>query len=319
MVSYGKILVLCFFLICGSDSASEYEKAKKQFTAQLKLWREARPLRSEFLELVGEDELKMLFAEAIKKKLDPALFHRWLMSNQFFKVEEKVLRYYAEPRHSEKEDQRNKKNSSSVISVSGLEKQKNYYFEYKKFLSEIESEYGVNPAILVSLYYTETRFSKGSLPHRALDVFFSQLVYLREFFQMNPTSSEDRLERLLRLARFNLISLFEFYLRSGVESGKIRASWAGACGPLQFMPMNFKYYVDGNRDHSVELENPVDGLASAALYLKSHGWNKDAEELFKRGKWDNEKLVGILKRYNPNTVYAKGVLKAAHYLYLGVR
>ena len=51
-------------------------------------------------------------------------------------------------------------------------------------------------------------------------------------------------------------------------------SWAGAMGHTQFMPTSFmKYAVDYRGDGQKDIWNSVpDALASAANYLKEHGW-----------------------------------------------
>ena len=60
-----------------------------------------------------------------------------------------------------------------------------------------------------------------------------------------------------------------------VESGHGRntaASYAGAQGPMQFMPATFAAYgVDGNRDGVTDIHDPTDAIFSAARYLCANG------------------------------------------------
>ncbi len=60
-----------------------------------------------------------------------------------------------------------------------------------------------------------------------------------------------------------------------VESGHGRntaVSYAGAQGPMQFMPATFAAYgVDGNRDGVADINDPADAIFSAAHYLCANG------------------------------------------------
>src|SRR4030095_11171289 len=55
---------------------------------------------------------------------------------------------------------------------------------------------------------------------------------------------------------------------------QMRGSWAGACGPTQFMPTAFKRYaVDGDGDGRRDVvDNAADLIASTANNPKKHGW-----------------------------------------------
>jgi peptidoglycan hydrolase CwlO-like protein len=60
-----------------------------------------------------------------------------------------------------------------------------------------------------------------------------------------------------------------------VESGHGRnpsTSYAGAMGPMQFLPATFQAYgVDGNHDGSLDIMNPDDAIYTAARYLCANG------------------------------------------------
>ena len=60
-----------------------------------------------------------------------------------------------------------------------------------------------------------------------------------------------------------------------VETGHGRntaVSYAGAQGPMQFMPATFAVYgVDGDRDGRADINNPADAIFSAANYLCANG------------------------------------------------
>ena len=92
-----------------------------------------------------------------------------------------------------------------------------------------------------------------------------------------------------------------------VESGHGRntaMSYAGAQGPMQFMPATFAAYgVDGDRDGIADVHNPADAIYSAANYLCANGAGRGPGPLA-RAIW----------RYNHADWYVALVLKIASQL-----
>lgn len=92
-----------------------------------------------------------------------------------------------------------------------------------------------------------------------------------------------------------------------VESGhgsNTATSYAGAQGPMQFMPATFAAYgVDGDRDGDVEITDPADAVFSAASYLCANGAG--------RGR-----LEGAIWNYNHADWYVRLVLRLSA-LYAG--
>lgn len=94
-----------------------------------------------------------------------------------------------------------------------------------------------------------------------------------------------------------------------VESGhgsNPGVSYAGARGPMQFMPATFAAYgVDGDRDGDTDIDDPTDAVFSAANYLCAN----DA---------GSGKLEGAIWNYNHAQWYVDLVLRlAAQYAELG--
>jgi membrane-bound lytic murein transglycosylase B len=57
--------------------------------------------------------------------------------------------------------------------------------------------------------------------------------------------------------------------RHGANTGP---SWAGALGPMQFMPETWRAYGrDGNGDGRADVHDPADAIPAAAGYLCAHG------------------------------------------------
>jgi transglycosylase-like protein with SLT domain len=89
-----------------------------------------------------------------------------------------------------------------------------------------------------------------------------------------------------------------------VESGHGRnaaTSYAGAQGPMQFLPSTFvAYAVDGDRDGDTDILDPADAIFTAAHYLCANGAGHGAESLY-RAIW----------HYNHADWYVQLVLKLA--------
>jgi membrane-bound lytic murein transglycosylase B len=89
-----------------------------------------------------------------------------------------------------------------------------------------------------------------------------------------------------------------------VESGHGRnagTSYAGAQGPMQFLPSTFaSYAVDGDRDGSTDINSPADAIFTAAHYLCANGAGRGPAALY-RAIW----------HYNHADWYVQLVLKIA--------
>jgi hypothetical protein len=89
-----------------------------------------------------------------------------------------------------------------------------------------------------------------------------------------------------------------------VESGhgaNTNTSYAGAQGPMQFMPATFAAYaVDGDRDGDKDVHDPADAVFTAARYLCANGAGRGGQAL-ERAIW----------HYNHAEWYVQLVLKLA--------
>jgi membrane-bound lytic murein transglycosylase B len=89
-----------------------------------------------------------------------------------------------------------------------------------------------------------------------------------------------------------------------VESGhgaNTNESYAGAQGPMQFMPATFATYgVDGDGDGDRDIRDPVDAVYSAANYLCANGAGRD-----------DASLARAIWHYNHADWYVSLVLKLA--------
>jgi len=70
-----------------------------------------------------------------------------------------------------------------------------------------------------------------------------------------------------------VLATFRVADRNGIEPLALRGSGAGAFGLPQFLPSSYlRFAVDGNGDGRISLYDPDDAIASAANYLRGHGW-----------------------------------------------
>jgi membrane-bound lytic murein transglycosylase B len=71
------------------------------------------------------------------------------------------------------------------------------------------------------------------------------------------------------------LNALEILNRGDVDLPKLRGSWAGAMGQVQFMPSSYlKYAEDFDGDGLRDIwSTPADIFASIANYLKGYGWD----------------------------------------------
>jgi membrane-bound lytic murein transglycosylase B len=77
--------------------------------------------------------------------------------------------------------------------------------------------------------------------------------------------------------RAQLLDALRILDRGDIEPERLKGSWAGAMGQVQFMPSSYLQYAvdfDGNGQRDI-WTSPADVFGSIANYLREHGW-KDA-------------------------------------------
>lgn len=130
-------------------------------------------------------------------------------------------------------------------------------------LARAESQFGVEPPMVVAIIGIETRYGRNTGTTPVLDA----LTTLA--FDYPPRSKFFRQELLnyLLLAR-----------EEGKDPRSIKGSYAGAMGYGQFMPSSYRSYAvdfdgDGKRDI---WNNRSDAIGSVASYFNRHGWQHNA-------------------------------------------
>jgi lytic murein transglycosylase len=131
------------------------------------------------------------------------------------------------------------------------------YREHYDGLRRIEARYGVDPAVLMSIWGMETSYGTVTGSTDLLNALASLGYYgrRRALFESEFVSA------------LKLIDL-------GVPRYVLKGSWAGATGYPQFMPsVALRLRADGDGDGYADIwRSELDGLASIAAYLRDAGW-----------------------------------------------
>lgn len=131
------------------------------------------------------------------------------------------------------------------------------YSEHFVALSRIYARYGVDPALLMSIWGMETSYGTVTGSTDLLQALASLGYYgrRRQFFE---TEFVDALK----------------LIDEGVPRWRLKGSWAGATGYPQFMPsVALRLRADGDGDGYADIwSNELDGLASIAAYMRDAGW-----------------------------------------------
>ena len=144
-----------------------------------------------------------------------------------------------------------------------------FWQQNKETLAKAEREFGVDPAIIVSIIGVETNYGRNTGSYKVIDALatlaFDYYTYTerresrKKFFTI-------QLEHLMLLAR-----------EQNQDPLALKGSYAGAMGWGQFMPNSYRNYaVDYDGDGFADIwTNPTDAIGSVANYFTKHGWQKD--------------------------------------------
>lgn len=129
---------------------------------------------------------------------------------------------------------------------------------YRTLLRRVSSHYGVDARILVAIWGLESSFGR--------------FTGVRPTIPVLATLAWDG--RRGEFFRGQLLDALAIVDRGDIELGRLKGSWAGAMGQVQFMPSSYLAWAedfdkDGRRDVWSSLP---DVFASIANYLKGHGW-----------------------------------------------
>jgi membrane-bound lytic murein transglycosylase B len=127
-------------------------------------------------------------------------------------------------------------------------------------LEEIASQYAVDPQVIVAIWGMESNYGRFS--------------GVRPTVAALATLAWD--PRRSALFRSELFAALDILNAGYIEVSKMRGSWAGAMGQVQFMPSSYLKFAedfdgDGRRDI---WSSPSDVFASIGNFLKASGWTQ---------------------------------------------
>lgn len=168
--------------------------------------------------------------------------------------------------------------------------------DHQTLLAEISQRYGVQSRFLVSLWGIETDFGR----------------YIGGFPVIGATATlayDGRRSTFFRNELFHALRILE---NGHIAASKMRGSWAGAMGQIQFMPSSFQNFaVDYQGDGRIDIwGDPGDVFASAANYLSQSGWVSNQI-------WGRK--VRLPRPFNQRLVGGKTRLRLSDWQALGVR
>jgi membrane-bound lytic murein transglycosylase B len=139
-----------------------------------------------------------------------------------------------------------------------LQTAREMYGRERELLAKIGYKYGVSPRIIAAIWGVESNFGRFS--------------GVRPTIAALATLAWD--PRRSTFFRGELLKALEILDHGDIDLARMRGSWAGAMGQVQFMPSSYVAFAedfdgDGRRDI---WSNFGDVFASIANYLKGHGW-----------------------------------------------
>jgi len=147
---------------------------------------------------------------------------------------------------------------SRRVTEQRVERGRELLREHRRLLERVYRDYGVPPRYLVAFWGMETNY--GS--------YFGRMPVLDSLVTL--ACDERRSEFFSR----QLVAALRIIDEGAINPRRMRGSWAGAMGHVQFMPSVFlRYAVDYDDDGRRDLWGSLpDAMASAANYLSSIGW-----------------------------------------------
>ncbi len=136
-------------------------------------------------------------------------------------------------------------------------------------LERAAAEFGVDPAIIVSIIGVETNYGRNTGSYKVIDA-LTTLAF--DYYTYT-----DKRESRKKFFTIQLEHLFLLAREQQQDPLSLKGSYAGAMGWGQFMPNSYRNYaVDYDGDGFADIwTNPTDAIGSVANYFTKHGWQKD--------------------------------------------
>ncbi|HKJ04485.1 MAG TPA: lytic murein transglycosylase [Geopsychrobacteraceae bacterium] len=149
---------------------------------------------------------------------------------------------------------------ANAINEVRIKKGKKLLRKYWKLFDRTDADFQVQSRILVALWGVETDFGRN--------------MGSESVFQALATLAYD--SRRGAYFRRELLDALRLVDQRSVPLERMKGSWAGAVGQVQFMPsVLLTYGVDFDGSGDIDIwTSEYDALASAANYLTQRGWQK---------------------------------------------
>lgn len=146
-----------------------------------------------------------------------------------------------------------------VVSQTRIRKARERFAKHGELLKRVGERFGVQPRFIVALWGIESDFGR-----------------LTGGFDVIPAlatlAHDGRRSAFFRSQLLNALTIVD---QGHIRANRMKGSWAGAMGQVQFMPSSFlNFAVDFDGDGRKDLwKTPEDVFGSAANYLAESGWN----------------------------------------------
>ncbi len=145
-----------------------------------------------------------------------------------------------------------------VVSGWRIRKGRELLAQHRELLEGVADRYGVPPRFLVAFWGIETNFGRtlGSFP----------VIQSLATLAFDPRRSD--------FFRRELLNALRIVDDGHIDVRKMKGSWAGAMGQVQFMPSTFvRFAMDGDGDGKKDIWNSFpDAMESASNFLSRSGW-----------------------------------------------
>ena len=175
-----------------------------------------------------------------------------------------------------------------------------FWQQHEEALNRAYKEYGVDPAIIVSILGVETNYGRNTGSYRVIDA-LSTLAF--DYYH-----SIEKRESRKKFFTIQLENLFLLAREQKKDPLRLKGSYAGAMGWGQFMPDSYRdYAVDFDGDNLADIwTNPTDAIGSVANYFnKKGGWKKDQPVATRAHISENLDTQGLNKMRRPQVTIAE--------------
>jgi membrane-bound lytic murein transglycosylase B len=131
---------------------------------------------------------------------------------------------------------------------------------HRVLLKKVGTAYGVDPRVIVAIWGLESNFGRFAGVRPTVPV-------------LATLAWEGRRGEFFRQQLFDALTIVD---RGDIEFDRLKGSWAGALGQVQFMPSSYlKWAVDFDGDGDRDVwSSPPDIFGSIGNYLREHGWSE---------------------------------------------